>query len=138
MHATIARVFAFPRVNRRTLTIFAFAGSSICLPTLPLAGQVVKAPLPTIPRPSPSDVRQRYDSTELSPVLSPIALYPDPLLAQLLTAATFSKQVEDAAKWSDSHKDLSGQALTDAIAAEQVAWDPSVQAMLAFPTVLQM
>lgn len=97
-----------------------------------------KAPLPVVPRPPATESSQPYDSTELRRVLSPVALYPDPLLAQLLTAATFSTQVAEAARWRDSNRDLTGQALTDALAAEQVTWDPSVQAMLAFPTVLQM
>lgn len=121
---------------RLALTTLAFCSAALA-PELG-AQATGKAPLPTIPRPPANEVRQNYDSTELRRVLSPVALYPDPLLAQLLTAATFSKQVSEAARWSNAHRELKGQELTDSLAAEHVTWDPSVQAMLAFPTVLQM
>jgi hypothetical protein len=70
--------------------------------------------------------------------VSPIALYPDPLLAQVLAAATFSDQVPDAAGWADQHHYLTGPALTAAMAADQVPWDPSVQALVPFPSILSM
>jgi len=54
-----------------------------------------------------------------------IALYPDPLLAQILAGATFPDQIPDAAKWSDQHHYLTGQALADAIRADQLPWDPA-------------
>lgn len=95
------------------------------------------APLPTPPRP-PAQQQPRYDDAELDRVVSPVALYPDPLLAQLFTAATFAAEIPLAARWSTEHKELTGQRLTDAVTAAQVSWDPSVQAMLAFPTVLEM
>ena len=96
------------------------------------------APLPTPVRPTAPPQQARYDDRELDRVVSPIALYPDPLLAQLFTASTFASQIPLAARWSAGHKELTGQRLIDAVAAEQVSWDPSVQAMLAFPTVLDM
>jgi hypothetical protein len=65
-------------------------------------------------------------------------LYPDALLAQVLAAATFPADIPDAARWADDHHYLTGKRLTDAIAADQVAWDPSVQALLPFPSVLEM
>jgi hypothetical protein len=71
-------------------------------------------------------------------MVSPIVLYPDPLLAQIFAAATYPDQIPDAARWADQHHYLTGQALADAIQADQVPWDPSVQALLPFPTVLQM
>jgi len=137
MQSMFARGITFVGSRYRlALTTLALCAASIA-PTL-RAQATGKAPLPAIPRPPANEVRQSYDSTELRRVLSPVALYPDPLLAQLLTAATFSKQVTEAARWSDAHRELKGQELTDSLAAEHVAWDPSVQAMLAFPTVLQM
>jgi hypothetical protein len=79
-----------------------------------------------------------YPPGELDRVVSPIALYPDPLLAQVLAAATFSDQIPDAARWSDQHHYLTGAALTAAMAADQIPWDPSVQALIPFPSVLDM
>jgi len=70
--------------------------------------------------------------------VSPVALYPDPLLAQVLAAATFSQDIPEAARWADQHHYLTGQALTAAISADHLPWDPSVQALLPFPSVLSM
>lgn len=102
-------------------------------------GQVGRgAPLPTAPKPPVIESQRSYDATELDRIVSPIALYPDPLLAQLLNAATFPQQIPVAAQWLDAHRGMSGQQLTDQLANDRVTWDPSVQAMVAFPTVLQM
>jgi len=79
-----------------------------------------------------------FPSQELDRLVSRIALYPDPLLAQTLAAATFSDQIPDAARWADQHHYLSGDALAAAIQGDQLPWDPSVQAMLPFPSVLDM
>jgi len=75
---------------------------------------------------------------QLDQLVSRIALYPDSLLAQVLAAATFPDQIPDAARWADQHHYLTGQALADAIQGDQLPWDPSVQALLPFPSVLEM
>src|ERR1700684_855203 len=75
---------------------------------------------------------------QLDQMVSRIALYPDPLLAQILAAATYPDQIHDAARWADQHHYLTGQALAGAIQADQLPWDPSVQALLPFPSVLSM
>jgi hypothetical protein len=67
-----------------------------------------------------------------------VALYPDPLLAQILAAATYPASIADAANWADQHHYLTGPALAAAIQADQPPWDPSVQALLPFPSVLDM
>jgi len=96
----------------------------------PTAGE---APLPYPPPPAPA-----YPPQELDRIVSPIALYPDPLLAQILTAATFSPEIPDAARWADQHHYVPPNALPGAIAADQLPWQPSVQALLPFPSVLDM
>jgi hypothetical protein len=75
---------------------------------------------------------------ELERVVSRVALYPDPLLAQVMAAATYSDQIPDAAQWSDQHHYLTGDQLASAISGDQLPWDPSVQALLPFPNVLDM
>jgi hypothetical protein len=79
-----------------------------------------------------------YTRGQLDQMVSPVALYPDPLLAQIFAAATYPDQIPDAAHWADQHHYLTGQPLADAIQADQLPWDPSVQALLPFPSVLAM
>src|SRR5215471_799378 len=71
---------------------------------------------------------------ELQSLVAPIALYPDALVAQILSAATFTDQVAYAEDWLQQNKALSGQALMDAV--NQQSWDPSVKALTQFPSVL--
>jgi hypothetical protein len=79
-----------------------------------------------------------YPPAELDRLVQRIALYPDPLLAQVLSASTFAGDISDAAKWADQHHYLNGPALANAITEDQLPWDPSVQALLPFPSVLAM
>jgi hypothetical protein len=75
---------------------------------------------------------------QLDRMVSRIALYPDPLLAQTLAAATFPDQISDASYWADDHHNVTGNDLAAAIEGDQLPWDPSVQALLPFPAVLHM
>ncbi len=75
---------------------------------------------------------------QLDQLVARIALYPDPLLAQIMAASTYPDQIPDASQWADQHHYLTGQALADAIQSDQLPWDPSVQALLPFPSVLEM
>src|SRR5471030_2858109 len=88
-------------------------------------------PRPTAPPPgadmAPPPV---YPAAELERIVSPIALYPDPLLAQVLAASTFSLDIPEAARWADQHHYLTGQTLTASMAADHLPWDPAVQALL--------
>ena len=67
-------------------------------------------------------------------LVAPIALYPDSLVAQILAASTFPEQVVQADRWVQSHPDLKGDALGQAV--DQQPWDPSVKALAAFPSIL--
>lgn len=78
--------------------------------------------------------RPAFSQAQLEQMLAPIALYPDPLLSQILMASTYPLEVVEAARWSRSHPNLSGE---DAVrAAVHENWDPSVKSLLAFPHVL--
>ena len=75
---------------------------------------------------------------QLDHLVSRIALYPDPLVAQILTASTYHEQIPEAAAWADGHSYLRGDQLASAISADRLNWDPSVLALLPFPSVLDM
>jgi Protein of unknown function (DUF3300) len=73
-------------------------------------------------------------AAELQGLVAPIALYPDALVAQILSASTFPDQVAIADNWLQTNKALTGTALTQAV--DKQTWDPSVKALTEFPSVL--
>ena len=75
-----------------------------------------------------------FSQQQLDRMQAPIALYPDPLLSQLLMASTYALEVVEAARWSKAHPGLQGDAAV--IAAAQQNWDPSVKSLVAFPQLL--
>jgi Protein of unknown function (DUF3300) len=70
-----------------------------------------------------------YSPEQLDNLVAPVALYPDPLLAQVLVAATFPDQIQDAAQRVrvSNPNDIDFQ-----------PWDVSVKAVAHYPTVLSM
>jgi Protein of unknown function (DUF3300) len=88
--------------------------------------------------PSLAQAPPAFTSEQLDNIVGRIALYPDPLLAQTLTASTFPAQIPDAATWADKHHYLTGADLAKAIQDDHLSWDPSVQALLPFASVLDM
>ncbi len=78
----------------------------------------------------------RFDTAQLDSLVSRIALYPDALVAQVLSAATYPEQIEEAAAWADGHSYLKGNALADAIEEDNLPWDASVLSLLPFPSIL--
>jgi len=72
---------------------------------------------------------------QLDALVAPIALYPDALLANLLAASTYPLEVVQADRWLDEKK-LKGDALKAEV--DKQAWDDSVKALAATPTVLSM
>jgi hypothetical protein len=78
----------------------------------------------------------KFNVEQLDQMLAPIALFPDALLAQVLMATTYPKDVAEAAEWALANRSLKGD---DAVKAVQdKPWDPSVQSLVAFPQVLAM
>ncbi|WP_423199823.1 MULTISPECIES: DUF3300 domain-containing protein [unclassified Cupriavidus] len=78
----------------------------------------------------------RLDKAQLDQLLAPVALYPDALLSQVLMASTYPADVAAAAQWSKANPGLSGDAATKAVQGQ--SWDPSVQSLVAFPSVMDM
>lgn len=58
------------------------------------------------PPPPPS-----YAPAQLDQLVARIALYPDPLLAQVLAGATYPDQIPDAASWADEHHYLTASTM---------------------------
>jgi len=75
---------------------------------------------------------------KLDQLVARIALYPDPLLAQVLTAATYWTQIPEAAAWASQHSYMTPDQIAKAIQQDHLQWDPSVLALLPFPSVLEM
>ncbi|WP_096512086.1 DUF3300 domain-containing protein [Pseudomonas izuensis] len=75
-----------------------------------------------------------FTQEQLDQMLAPIALYPDPLLAQVLMASTYPGEIAEAVTWSKAHPDAKGDDAVKQVANQ--TWDPSVQALVAFPQVL--
>jgi hypothetical protein len=72
---------------------------------------------------------------QLDSLVAPIALYPDPLLAQTFAAATYPLEIIQLQQWLEKNKTLKDKALADAVAKQP--WDPSVQALAALPDVVK-
>ena len=73
---------------------------------------------------------------ELDQLLSPIALYPDALLAQITTASVNPQEILDVTNWLAKNPSLTGSDRT--AAAEKQGFDPAFIALVTFPDVLQM
>jgi hypothetical protein len=81
------------------------------------------------------DAASLIPADQLDSLVAPIALYPDPLLAQTLAAATYPLELMQLQQWLGRNPGLKDQALADAVTEQP--WDPSVQAMAALPDVVK-
>ena len=77
-----------------------------------------------------------FTPEQLEQVAAPIALYPDPLLAQVLMASTYPLEIVQAARFLREHKDLKGDQLNEAL--KDQTWDDSVKSLVDFPEVLTL
>src|SRR5215471_8418214 len=78
---------------------------------------------------------QLLSADQLDDLVAPIALYPDPLISQILVATTYPLEVVEASQWLQRNPNPRDEALTQA--AQGQDWDPSVQALIVFPGVLK-
>ncbi len=72
---------------------------------------------------------------QLDSLVAPIALYPDPLLAQVLAASSYPLEIIQLQQWLDKNKSLKDKQLADAVAKQP--WDPSIQALAALPDAVK-
>ena len=79
--------------------------------------------------------QQTLTPDQLDSLVAPIALYPDPILSQVLVASTYPLEIVEAARWLSQNSSLQGKALADAAAKK--TWDASVQALVVLPDLLK-
>jgi hypothetical protein len=72
---------------------------------------------------------------QLDSLVAPVALYPDPLLAQVLAASTYPLEIILLQRWLDNNKNLKDKELADAVAKQP--WDTSIQTLAALPEVVK-
>jgi hypothetical protein len=84
----------------------------------------------------PSSAPPLATAEQLQQLVSPIALYPDPLVAQILVGSTFPNQIVEAARFVQQNPNLTPDGLASQVNANP--WDPSVRSLCQFPRVLQM
>ena len=87
-------------------------------------------------QPTTAPTQPLLKPAELDQLLAPIALYPDPLLSEVLIASTYPLEVVQADRWAKSNKALKGDALTGALTKQ--SWDDSVKSLVQVPDVLGM
>src|SRR5207249_1548028 len=109
-------------------------------PPLPRAQQ---APAPPPPAAQPASAQppgdddvQPFKREELEAIVAPIALYPDPLVAQVMMAATYPLEVIQAARLMKSNPNLKDAALNDELKKHD--WDDSVKSLCSFPQTLDL
>src|SRR5436189_6398304 len=85
--------------------------------------------------PAPVEEATKISNDQLDSLVAPIALYPDPLLSQTLVASTYPLEIIQLQQWLEKNKNLKDKALADAVKKQN--WDPSIQAMAAFPDVVK-
>src|SRR5262245_2474602 len=88
---------------------------------------------PAVPESQEQEAAQ-IPPDQLDSLVAPIALYPDPLLAQTLAASTYPLELMQLQQWLEKNKGLKDKALVDAVSKQP--WDASIQAMAALPDVV--
>src|ERR1700747_1992773 len=83
--------------------------------------------------PPPQNQAPPLPPEQLDSLAAPVALYPDPLLSQILVASTYPLELVQADRWLQQNSTLKDKALTEAAAKQ--SWDPSIQAMVMYPDV---
>ena len=104
----------------------------------PQANQVASAQpaaQPTQDASQPQEDAPKVPPDQLDSLVAPIALYPDPMLSQVLVASTYPLEIMQLQQWLQKHKDLKDKKLVDAVSKQP--WDASIQAMAALPDVVK-
>ena len=101
-----------------------------------LGGLLLGQQQPPPPPSQPAPPKQALSPQQLEDLAAPIALYPDTLLSEILVASTYPLEVVEAQQWLQQNTKVKGKKLMNE--AQHQNWDPSVQALVAFPDVLAL
>jgi Protein of unknown function (DUF3300) len=123
-------------VSRQGFSLGPHAGGlpALLVVAVLLAAVAVPAALVTAQQPAPADTAA-IPADQLDSLVAPIALYPDPLLAQVLAASTYPIEIVELQQWLSKNPALKDKALADAVA--QQPWDASVHALAGMPDVVK-
>ncbi|MCZ7839508.1 DUF3300 domain-containing protein [Leclercia adecarboxylata] len=94
------------------------------------------APATTAATPPAPVAAPVYSAAQIDQWVAPIALYPDPLLSQILMASTYPSSVIQAAQWSQDNPKMEGDAAIQAVSGQP--WDASVKSLVAFPQLMSL
>src|SRR5580693_4336857 len=119
------------------------AKASLCRSWVAILCAIILAPGDTLtyaaqsaaPAP-PNGQSIKLSPEQLDSLVAPIALYPDPLVAQVLAASTYPLEIVLLQRWLETNKNLKDKQLVDAVAKQP--WDPSVQALAPLPEVVTL
>jgi len=102
---------------------------------MPFVGSAQPTPAGQIAPKSPASTMLTEE--QLDQLTAPIALYSDPLVAQILMASTYPLEVVEAQRWLQDPVNalVTGNDLVTAL--QQESWDPSVKSLVSFPQILQ-
>ena len=90
------------------------------------------------PVPALAPASSPLTAAQLERLVAPIALYPDPLVAQILMAATYPLEIVEADRWLQIPANAALKEDALAAALQQQSWDPSVKSLVSFPKVLRI
>ncbi|HAJ4384088.1 TPA: DUF3300 domain-containing protein, partial [Escherichia coli] len=99
-------------------------------PSTPAAAQ------PPAPAEASPVAKTSFTTAQIDQWVAPIALYPDPLLSQVLIASTYPANVVQAVQWSRDNPTQQGDAAIQAVTNQP--WDPSVKSLVAFPQLMTL
>jgi hypothetical protein len=81
-----------------------------------------------------TEATPKIPNDQLDSLVAPIALYPDPLLAQILAASTYPLEIAQLEQWLKRNPNLKQDALAKEVAKQP--WDSSVQGLAIYPELV--
>src|SRR5271166_966743 len=108
----------------------------VCIAALVPGSTALAATQTQLPDAPSAQAVAKIPADQLDSLVAPIALYPDPMLSQVLVASTYPLEVIQLQQWLAQHKDLKDKEL--AAAVEKQDWDPSIQSLAGLPDLVKL